>query len=123
VLPVSDVRRRDQFPPADVSSVKFYLDGCRRVLTADAPADEVPAQYAVASNPNAVSFLANFDEETVLVGYPKAHLWVEARGSDNVDLFVLIQKLDRFGTPLEQFRPRRTTPRWCTMSAITARRS
>jgi uncharacterized protein len=37
------------------------------------------------------------------VGYPKAHLWVEARGADDMDLFVLIQKLDAQGTPLQQF--------------------
>jgi hypothetical protein len=43
-------------------------------------------------NPNAVSFIARFDEEMSLVGYPKAHLFVEARGADDMDLFVLIQK-------------------------------
>lgn len=93
----------DQFPPSEVVSTKFYLDGRRRGLTADAPVDEVPVMYAVAANPNAVSFLTRFEEETVLVGYPKAHLWVEARGSDDIDLFVLVQKLDAYGTPLEAF--------------------
>jgi hypothetical protein len=43
-------------------------------------------------NPNAVSFIARFDEEMSLVGYPKAHLFVEARGAADMDLFVLIQK-------------------------------
>ena len=38
-----------------------------------------------------------------MVGYPKAHLWVEARGADDMDLFVLVQKLDAQGTPLQQF--------------------
>ncbi|MFK0241177.1 CocE/NonD family hydrolase [Microbacterium sp. NPDC090281] len=93
----------DQFPPADVSSVKFYLDGRTRTLTAGAPTNEVAVSYLTDSNPNAVSFLTRFDEETVLVGYPKAHLWVEARGSDDMDLFVLVQKLDAHGTPLEAF--------------------
>ena len=41
-----------------------------------------------------------------MVGYPKARLWVEAAGADDMDLFVLIQKLDVYGTPLQQF----TTP-------------
>jgi hypothetical protein len=44
-----------------------------------------------------------FDQETVLVGYPKAHLWVEAQGADDMDLFVLLQKLDAYGTLLQQF--------------------
>ena len=63
-------------------------------MTTEAPTDEVPVAYDVESNPNAVSFLTRFDQETVLVGYPKAHLWVEARGADDMDLFVLVQKLD-----------------------------
>ncbi len=38
-----------------------------------------------------------------MVGYPKAHLWVEAKGADDMDLFVLVQKLDVHGTPLQAF--------------------
>ena len=53
--------------------------------------------------PGLVSFTTRFDEETVLVGYPKAHLWVEAKGSDDMELFVLLQKLDAQGTPLQEF--------------------
>ena len=96
----------DQFPPTDVAPTKFFLDGRTRGLSTDAPGDGVPAVYTVAANPNAVSFLATFDSETVLVGYPKAHLFVEARDADDMDLFVLVQKLDAHGTPLEAF----TTP-------------
>ena len=93
----------EAFPPKDVTSTKLYLDGAGRMLTAQAPTQEVPATYDVASNPNAVSFITRFDTETVMVGYPKAHLWVEARGADDMDLFVLMQKLDAHGTPLQQF--------------------
>jgi predicted acyl esterase len=38
-----------------------------------------------------------------MVGYPKARLWVEAVNADDMDLFVVVQKLDRHGTPLSQF--------------------
>lgn len=93
----------EQFPPEGAVSTKFYLDGVRRVLTTEAPVEDVSASYVVDNNPNAVSFIATFDEETLLVGYPKAHLWVEARGADDMDLFVLVQKLDKHGTPLEAF--------------------
>ncbi|MEO7938492.1 MAG: CocE/NonD family hydrolase C-terminal non-catalytic domain-containing protein, partial [Burkholderiaceae bacterium] len=93
----------DRFPPADVGPTKYYLDGRSRSLTIYAPAAEVPAAYVVASNPDAVSFITRFEEETVMVGYPKAHLWVEASGADDMDLFVLVQKLDKHGTPLQAF--------------------
>lgn len=93
----------DAFPPAGVTSTKFYLDGIKRTLTTSVPAVGNPATYNVAVNPNAVSFITRFERETVMVGYPKAHLWVEAQGADDMDLFVLIQKLDACGTPLQQF--------------------
>ncbi len=93
----------DTFPPEGVAPTKFYLDGRARTLTTTAPADDAEATYAVASNPNAVSFLTRFADETVLVGYPKAHLWVEGRDADDMDLFVLMQKLDAYGTPLQAF--------------------
>ena len=93
----------DQFPPDDVTLTKYYLDGRSRTLDTAAPTEEATASYVVGSNPDAVSFVTRFDEETVLVGYPKAHLWVEAQGSDDMELFVLVQKLDAYGTPLQQF--------------------
>jgi uncharacterized protein len=93
----------DHFPPSGVILTKFYLDGRARALTTAAPSDEVAASYVVESNPNAVSFVTRFDQETVMVGYPKARLWVESRDADDMDLFVLLQKLDAYGTPLQQF--------------------
>lgn len=38
-----------------------------------------------------------------MVSYPKAHLYVEADGADDLDLLVLVQKLDAYGTPLQAF--------------------
>jgi predicted acyl esterase len=93
----------EQFPPADVQLTKYYLDGRTRTLATTAPADEATAGYTVGANPDVVSFVTRFEQETALVGYPKAHLWVEAKGSDDMDLFLLVQKLDAYGTPLQQF--------------------
>ncbi len=93
----------DAFPPKEAISTKLYLDGAARILGPVAPTNEVPAVYDVGINPDVVSFITRFDKETVMVGYPKAHLWVEARGADDMDLFVLIQKLDKYGSPLQQF--------------------
>jgi predicted acyl esterase len=93
----------DSFPPKDVTSTKFYLDARTRGLSTEVPVGEASAAYSVKVNPNAVSFVTRFENETVLVGYPKARLWVEAKDADDMDLFVLIQKLDEFGTPLQAF--------------------
>jgi uncharacterized protein len=92
-----------EFPPSEVVSTKYYLYGAARILATAPPADAVETTYDVDATPDAVSFIVKFDQETVMVGYPKAHLWVEARGADDMDLFTLVQKLDAYGTPLQQF--------------------
>ncbi len=101
----------DAFPPADAISTKFYLDGRGRTLTSAPAADGAEVVYTVGANPSAASFLTRFDAETVLVGYPKAHLFVEARGADDMDLFVLVQKLDAHGSPLQAFTVANRTAR------------
>ncbi|MEN0108759.1 MAG: CocE/NonD family hydrolase [Pseudomonas sp.] len=93
----------DSFPPAAAVATKLYLDGASRMLLPTAPANDVPASSDVGGSPEVVSFITRFDQPTEVIGYPKAHLWVEARGSDDMDLFVLVQKLDKFGSQLQQF--------------------
>jgi predicted acyl esterase len=92
-----------RFPPEDVTSVRYYLDARTRTLGPEAPAAEATAAYDAETDPGLVSFTLGFDRETVLVGYPKARLWVEVRGADDMDLFVLVQKLNATGTPLQEF--------------------
>jgi len=91
------------FPPENVTQAKYYLDGLSRGLILQPPPREATADYASETAPALVSFILRFDCETVIVGYPKVHLWVEAQGSDDMDLFLLIQKLDAHGSPLQQF--------------------
>ncbi|WP_406143647.1 CocE/NonD family hydrolase [Streptomyces sp. NBC_01012] len=93
----------DTFPPAEVTPANYYLDGRSRTLSTEPPAADATVSYTAGANPDTVSFVTRFEQETVLVGYPKAHLWVEAQGSDDMDLFLLVQKLDAYGTPLQQF--------------------
>ncbi len=93
----------EAFPPQDFSYTKFYLDGASRELSLSRPGSEVAASYDTQTNPALVSFLMRFDHETVAVGYPKVRLWVEAKGADDMDLFVLVQKLNALGVPLQQF--------------------
>lgn len=92
-----------RFPPEGVSPTKYYLDGCARTLRAQAPVDDAAVTYTAQANPGWASFLIRFEQETILVGYPKAHLYVEADGADDMDVFVFIEKLDARGTPLQAF--------------------
>lgn len=91
------------FPPEGVANTRFYLDARTRTLGTEAPAQPAEAGYHTGGEPGLVSFVVRFGEETRLVGYPKLSLWVEARGHDDMDLFVLAEKLDAQGSRLQQF--------------------
>ncbi|MFE5776822.1 CocE/NonD family hydrolase [Brachybacterium sp. NPDC056505] len=93
----------ESFPPVGSASTPFYLDARTRRLTPETPAEEASASYAVDANPDQVSFLLPFEQDTELVGHPSAHLFVETDGAQDMDLFVLVQKLDAQGTPLAEF--------------------
>jgi predicted acyl esterase len=92
-----------EFPPENVSNTKYYLEGNSRALIVKAPSVEATAVYDSETEPGLVSFTVRFDRETEMVGYPKAHLWVEAKGANDIDLFVFVQKLDAHGSHLQQF--------------------
>ena len=91
------------FPPEDVTTAKYYLDGRSRTLSLEAPAQEAPAAYDAETEPGLVSFTIRFDKETVMVGYPKGATAGRGEGADDLDLFVLVQKLDANGSHLQQF--------------------
>ncbi|MEW2483446.1 CocE/NonD family hydrolase [Mycobacterium sp. NPDC049093] len=95
--------RADSFPPHGVEYTKYHLDGGTRTLCVGAPGEEVTTTYEAEANPGLVSFIVRFDTETTMVGDPKVRLWVESKGSDDMDLFVFIQKLNAQGTPLQEF--------------------
>jgi len=92
------------FPPTGVIYKKYYLDGSPlRRLSPDPLAAEIAVQYDTQIYPQFASFNMKFTEETVIVGYPKAHLWVEVKNANDMDLFVVLQKLDARGNHLSQF--------------------
>lgn len=93
----------DEFPPAEAVYTKLYLDAAAGSLTAEKPTSSDTAAYNSESESDSAVFTLTFDRETEIVGYPKAALWVEADGHDDLDLFVLLQKLDATGEVLEQF--------------------
>ena len=91
------------FPPQHAVEVKYYLDAAAGALQVDPPAASVSVSYAADDEGGQASFTLRVDSPTAFVGYPKVCLWVEADGSDDMDLFVFLQKLDAGGEPLEQF--------------------
>jgi predicted acyl esterase len=88
-------RPEAEWPLARTRYRRLYLDAARRALSKEPVAKESKIDYDAATGK--ATFDIAFDEDTELSGYMKLRLWVEAEGSDDMDLFVAVQKLDRAG--------------------------
>jgi hypothetical protein len=93
----SDVvdRAESGWPIARTVHRRFYLDGVSKSLLVE-PLDHQSTIEYPAEDGEAVFTLA-FDTETDLIGYSNLRLWVEAAGSDDMDIFVRIDKLSADG--------------------------
>lgn len=92
-------RAEREWPLARTVPTPLWLraDG---TLGADRP--DGPATIAYDANEGEAVFDHRFATDTELTGHASLRLWVEAEGSDDMDLFVAVQKLDRAGQPLGQ---------------------
>ena len=91
------------FPPTDFTDTRYYLEAASAALAPQAPATASKATYDGEAEDGRAVFTLNVEAPTQFVGYPKARLWVESDGADDMDLFVLLQKLNAAGEVLEQF--------------------
>ena len=88
-------REEQEFPLARTRYTALYLDAARQVLNEKQPA--TAAQLRQDAVDGSARFDLTFDKDTELTGYAALKLWVEAEGSDDMDLFVALQKLDAHG--------------------------
>lgn len=88
----------EAWPVADTEYRKLYLDGESHALSAKSP--KAARQVSYDAEHGQTSFSLEFKEDTQLVGHGLARLYMEADGADDMDIFVLIEKLDRDGTAL-----------------------
>lgn len=89
------------WPVLGLTAKSLYLssDG----LSDIPPLDESSVSYEVTDNSttSSVSFSFSVDELTEIIGYTKVKLWVEAVGSDDMELDIAIQKTDADGNVFE----------------------
>ncbi|CAH0015637.1 unnamed protein product [Clonostachys rhizophaga] len=97
------VRSMDSYPPPKTLRRKYYLNA------SSGTAEEVNhPQPASCSYRAAVKGEANFENvfrhPTTLAGYPTVRLCMHCEEHDDMDVFVLIRKLDRYGNVVEQVK-------------------
>ncbi|MFG2674737.1 CocE/NonD family hydrolase [Streptomyces sp. NPDC048445] len=88
-------RPEEEFPLARTQYEKLYLDASDGSLSTEPAPDEAHVVYDAAKG--VATFDMAFPEQTEITGYLTLHLGVEARGNDDLDLFVNIQKLSTDG--------------------------
>lgn len=91
-------RPENEFPLARTQYQKLFLNAREGKLSYGPVTQESTMRYK-ADEGKAV-FTMRFDRIQELTGYMKLHLWVEAVGADDMDLFVVVQKLDSMGRRL-----------------------
>jgi len=88
------------WPPLKTKLKKMFISGPSQLATAHQP-ETSSLSYEVSGKGN-IELHYIFSEETEITGYMKVKLWVEARGADDMELEVGIEKRDRHGTPHER---------------------
>jgi len=88
-------RPEKEFPLKRTEYKKLYLDGGNRSLSFEPVSAEASVSYD--GNAGVANFDIRFEEDTEITGFMKLHMWVEADGHDDMDLFINVQKLDEEG--------------------------
>jgi len=97
---VGSYRNENEWPLARTQYTKLFLnasDGKMGVSPFEVEAEVRYLATDIAEKPENAQFEHRFDKRTELTGHMKLKLWVQAAGSNDMDLFVAIQKLDRSG--------------------------
>jgi predicted acyl esterase len=87
-------RTENEWPLARTQYTKLFLntDG---TFTNNPPKKESSVRYDAKTG--STHFEYKFNDKTELTGYMKLKLWVQAEDSDDMDLFIAIEKYDRAG--------------------------
>lgn len=91
---VAEERAEAEWPLARTQYRTLHLDAGSGRLRAE-PGDAGELRYD--AREGRACFDWTFEEPTELTGHASLRLWVEAEGSDDIDLFVALQKLDPDG--------------------------
>lgn len=93
-------RGENEWPLARTQYTKFYLNADDGALSTSPCPTESQVRYSVDDEPGKARravFELVFPGKTELTGHMKLKLWVQAEGSDDMDLFAAVQKVDRSG--------------------------
>lgn len=91
---IAQERAESEWPLARTDYCRLHLDASTGALIKE-PASEAEARYD--ARDGRIAYDYRFDSPSEITGNASLRLWVEADASDDMDLFVALQKLDRDG--------------------------
>lgn len=97
--PSTDYRTEEEWPLVRTRHERLFLDARTSRLTRSPLSQK--AQIAYEATKGSATFDFTFDRDTELTGHMSLRMWVEARGSDDMDFFVVAQKLGRDGVRVD----------------------
>lgn len=98
--PVS-VRAEDNYPPTRTKYQTYYLNGSSGKLQADVPSTNAVTTYQSDSwEDDGAHFTLTFTKYTELCGFSKAKLFMSCGDLDDLDVYLIIRKLDKDGNAL-----------------------
>ena len=91
------VRTETTWPLPTMQPATVYLNGAKGLLEPDYPRTDTPVTYRPTVRGEAARFTRRFEQATELVGGMRLKLWIATSEGDDMDLFVVIRKLDPEG--------------------------
>jgi len=91
---VGKFRPEQEWPLKRTVLQPFYLNVATRSMTSTPVTNESELSYESTATDISATFEYAFSEDTEISGHSKLRLWVSADGSDDMDLFVALQKID-----------------------------
>jgi predicted acyl esterase len=92
-----EVRSEQSWPLGSVQSALFYLCANTGSLQKEPVASEGKVQYRPASRKSRAVFSLRVERAVELIGSMRLKLWVSTSEGDDLDLFVVLRKLDSTG--------------------------
>ena len=89
-------RAEENFPIKRTEYRKLYLNAADQTMSTEPTAQCAEVSYE--GETGLVNFDMTFNEDTEITGLMKLHMFVEARGNDDMDLFITVKKADKDGT-------------------------
>jgi predicted acyl esterase len=91
------VRSEQMWPPASVEPTIFYLCAITLSLRTEPADSEGNVQYRPTSRHGTAIFSYRFEQPAELIGSMRLKLWVSTSDGDDLDLFVVLKKVDSAG--------------------------